>query len=158
MTATDLTQRALDRIAICRDPNELRRIIVNAKTAGNLAVHQSAQRKLYSVRPDAPAGSFEHDVWQSIYALEGSLAETRGKTTLLSRTRQKIKRDGERKTVADLVTKPAASDGYRMLIERGWPELTFEAVALRHPDSFDATVLTAAKNRLHNSDCEVAPP
>jgi len=96
----------------------------------------------------------EHAVWRSIYALEDALTEERGKTTRLARTRQKIAREGEAKTVADLVTK-SASDGYRMLMERGWPELTFEFVALQHPDRFEPHVLEAAKVRLSDSAVQV---
>lgn len=149
----DLTHRALERIAKCNDPRELRKIADNAKAAENEVVKEAALRKLYAVRPDAKPGTLEHDVWQSIFALEGSLTEERGKTTLLSRTRQKIQRDREQLTVADLVMKPA-SDGYGMLLDRGWPELTFEAVALRHPDRFESEVLDAARARLRASGIE----
>jgi hypothetical protein len=150
----DLTRRALDRIGKCNDPKELRAIANNASTAGNDVVREAALRKLYAVSPAAEPGTLEHDVWQSIFALEGSLKEEKGKTILLSRTRQKIARDGELTTVADLVTKPP-SDGFRMLIERGWPELTFEAVALRHPGCFEPAVLEAAKRRLSASGVQV---
>jgi hypothetical protein len=143
----NLTRRALERIAQCNDPKDLRRTADNAKSAGNDEVREAALRKLYAVSPAAEPGTLEHDVWQSIFALEGALSEERGKTTLLSRTRQKISRDGEATTVADLVMKPP-SEGYRMLIDRGWPELTFEAVALRHPEHFDHSVLNAASVRL----------
>jgi hypothetical protein len=146
----DLTRRALERIAQCNDPKDLRRMADNAKTAGNDEVREAALRKLYAVSPAAQPGTLEHDVWQSIFALEGALKDERGKTILLSRTRQKIARDGEVVTVADLVIKPP-SDGYRMLLDRGWPELTFEAVALRHPDRFDPVVLDAASKRLAGS-------
>ena len=143
----DLTRRALERVAGCSNPKELRGIADNAKRLGNTEVEVAALRKLYAVSPEAEPGTLEYDVWQSIYALEGSLKDERGKTTLLSRTRQKIARDGETLTVADLVRKPP-SEGYRMLIARGWPELTFEAVALRHPEHFDESTLAAARNRL----------
>jgi hypothetical protein len=143
----DLTRRALERIAQSNDPKDLRRMADNAKTAGNDEVRQAALRRLYAVSPAAQPGTLEHDVWQSIFALEGALTEERGKTTLLSRTRQKITRDGELTTVADLVTKPP-SEGFRMLMDRGWPELTFEAVALRHAERFEPAVLNAAKRRL----------
>ena len=53
-------------------------------------------------------------------------------------------------TVSDLVRKPA-SEGYRMILDRGWPELTFDAVALKHPDRFEPSVLSAAEARLCGS-------
>jgi hypothetical protein len=146
----DLVRRALERIAKSNDPKDLRRMADNARSAGHDDVREAALRRLYAVSPDARPGTLEHDVWQSIFALESALSEERGKTTLLARTRQKITRDGELDTVADLVTKPP-SEGYRMLLDRGWPELTFEAVALRYPERFEQPVLEAAKRRLDAS-------
>jgi hypothetical protein len=143
----ELTQRALANIAASEDPLALERIYRNAMTQNNEEVARAAQRKLYSILPSAEPGSLEHDVWQSIYALEGALTEERGKTTRLSRTRQKITRDGETITVADLVMKPA-SEGYRMLLDRDMHELTFESVALRHAAVFPAEVLEKATQRL----------
>lgn len=146
----DLTRRALERIATCNDPGELRRTAENAKSASNNVVREAAELRLYAISPEADPGTLEYDVWQSIYALEGALTNERGKTTRLARTRQKIARQGEETTVSDLIRKPA-SEGYRMLLERGWPELTFEAVALRHANRFDAQVLKAARERLNDS-------
>ena len=138
---------AMAFIERCSDPKKLRVLIDNARDQGNAEVRRTAQLKLYSILPSEKPGTVEHDVWQSIYALEGALAEERGKTILLSRTRQKISRDGEIRTVADLVTgKP--TEGFTMLIDRAMPELTFEAVALRHPGEFSREVLEAAQRRL----------
>ena len=142
--------RALARIASCSNPNELRQVAKNARAKGEEEVRLAAQRRLYEVLPSEQPGTLEYDVWQSIYALEGELSDERGKTVRLSRTRQKITRDKEAKTVADLIM-GSPSDGYRMLIDRNMQDLTFEAVALRHPDRFDEHVLDAARSRLSAS-------
>ena len=150
----DLTRRALARIARSNDPKELRKMADNAGNAENHIVKEAALRKLYEVRPSAEVGTLEHAVWQSIFALEDALTEERGKTTRLAGTRQKIAREGELQTVADLVKK-SASEGYRMLIERGWPELTFEYVALQFPGRFAPHILGAAEARLSESGVEL---
>lgn len=142
-----VTQRSLDYIASCADPEKLRQIAANAQKQGNEEVREAARRRLYEVLPVEKPGTLEYEVWQSIHALEDTLSDERDKTTRLARTRQKIKRDGEVRTVADLIMK-RASNGFHMLIERNLPELTFEAVALRHPDRFESYVLEAALVRL----------
>ena len=108
---------------------------------------EHAALKLYSVLPSAKPGTLEHDGWQSIYALEGELRAERGKTISLAQTRQKIGRDRELKTVADLVTGKESS-GFHMLIDRQMSELTFEAVAIRHESCFAPAILEAARERL----------
>jgi len=122
-------------------------MVENARRHGATEVERAALLRLYAVLPSAQPGTIEHDVWQSIFALESALKAERGKTILLSRTRQKIGRDGERGTVADLVTGKASS-GFGMLVDRHMGKLTFEAVALRHPELFGPDVLTAARCRL----------
>lgn len=131
-----MRERALAFIAVCFDPKKLEQMIENARNHGEAEVERAAMLRLYEVKPEAQPGTLEHDVWRSIYALEGALSGERERTTLLNRTRPKIKREGEAATVADLVTKKVASEGFHILLERGMPELTFEAVALRHPDRF----------------------
>lgn len=140
-------ERALEYIAQCSDPEKLKTMVENARTGGEYEVRRAAELRLYEVLPSAQPGTLEHDVWQSIYALEGSLKDERGKTVLLSRTRQKIKKDGEHKTVSDLVL-GKVSDGFTMLLDRDMPRLTFEAVALRHATEFAQDVLAAAEARL----------
>jgi len=147
-------ERILKMIENSTDPKALRQIAENARKKGQLIVARAAELRLYEILPSGKPGSFEHDVWRSIHALEGTLTNERGKTTRLGRTRQKIARVGELATVTDLILgtkKP--SEGFTMLIERQMPELTFEAVALRHPEKFDRDALDAASARL-----EIANP
>jgi hypothetical protein len=143
----EATKRALDLIDGCDDPAKLKKMVENALRLGDGAVERAASLKLYSVLPAAEPGTLEHDVWRSVHALEGVLKAERGKTTMLGRTRQKIARDGEALTVAHLVL-GTPSDGFRMLMDRDMAEHTFEAVALRHPERFEADVLSAASTRL----------
>jgi hypothetical protein len=139
--------RMLEFVASCEDPAKLRQIAANASGGRAPVLERAARLKLYAVLPAEQPGTVDHAVWQSIYALEDVLRQERGKTILLSRTRQKIARQGVIRCVADLVA-GSASDGFRMLLERDMLDLSFEAVALRFPDAFDAAVLEAARIRL----------
>jgi hypothetical protein len=144
-------QNMLRFIQSCNDPLKLEAVAANAKKQKILEVQHAALLRLYAIKPSQAPGTIEYEVWQSVFALEGALKEERGKTVLLSRTRQKIKRDGELKTIADLVLGKNPSDGFQMLIERNMPELAFEAIALRHPSEFNETIRTAATIRLHEA-------
>ncbi|WP_222416493.1 hypothetical protein [Rhizobium leguminosarum] len=85
---------------------------------------------------------------EKYHALEDTLTKERGTTTRLGRTRPKIARVGELETIKDLIMRKEPSEGFFMLLERQMPELTFEAVALRHPNQFEAAVVEAAEERL----------
>ena len=140
-------QRALAYIAKCTEPAKLRQLARNAGAAGEAEVQRAARLRLYEVSPAEAPGTLEHEVWQSVLALEDALSDESATTKRLSRTRQKIGRDGEHKTVCDLIMgKP--SPGFAMLVDRDMIELTFEAVALRFPGRFDPEVLAAAERRL----------
>ncbi len=142
--------RALQTIKGCTDPKSLRQIAANARGKGELEVVRAAELRLYAILPSEAPGTFEHDVWQSIHALEGTLTVERGKTTRLGRTRQKIARVGEFETIKDLILGTKPSEGFFMLVARQMVDLTFEAVALRHPERFDRTALDAAATRLRS--------
>ncbi|HMO77471.1 MAG TPA: hypothetical protein PKD99_08375 [Sphingopyxis sp.] len=150
----ELIDQALARVATSRKPDDLRAIIRNAKEKGIDEVARAAQLQLYSILPSAEPGTLEHDVWQSIHALEDALSSERHKTVRLSRTRQMIQRVGELDTVSSLIGKPTASEGFRMLLERDMLDLTFEAVALRHPKRFDPATLDLSRARLAAADSQ----
>jgi hypothetical protein len=140
--------RMIEAVKNWDDPDKLRTVMKNAHDRGSHSLYDAAFVRLCAIQPSSKVGTVEHDVWQSIYALEEMLRIERGKTVRLSRTRQKIARDGEVKTAADLTLKAEPSPGFHLLVERGHPELLFESVVLRHKDSFTDQVYEAALARL----------
>ncbi|WP_292963566.1 hypothetical protein [Nitrobacter sp.] len=76
------------------------------------------------------------------------MSDEREKTTRLARTRQKVARVGEIQTLKDWALSEKSTDGFAMLLERNMPELTGEAIVLRHPQHFAPEVVAAARNRL----------
>lgn len=146
--ADTAVNKALLIIEKCADAKKLRQIAANARERGQISVARAADLRLYEVLPSEKPGTLEHDVWKSIHALEDTLTKERGTTTRLGRTRPKIARVGELETIKDLIMRKEPSEGFFMLLERQMPELTFEAVALRHPNQFEAAVVEAAQERL----------
>ena len=151
---TDHT-KVLATIAKSTDANQLRRFRENAKRMGVTVVADAAFRRLIEVLPEEAPGSIEHDFWLTIHAFEEVLRDERGKTVRLSRTRQKIGRVGVKQTLIDFATSKAPTDGFNMLIERGLPDLTGEALVLKHSESFDSNVQIAAKQRLQDAGVDI---
>lgn len=148
--------KVMNFIARCAEPEKLRLLIRNAKVQKNEEIETAAFRRLISLAPQAKAGTVEHDFWQTIHAFEESLTEERGKTTRLVRTRQKVQRVGVLQTLRDWALDKKETEGFSMLVARGMPEMTGEAIVLRHPGHFDEVVRTAARIKLEKAGIEIA--
>lgn len=154
-SAQDLS-KILDFISRCDDAVKLRLLIKNAKAQNNGVVESTAFRRLIALVPSAQPGSVEHDFWQTIHAFEESLSEERGKTTRLMRTRQKVQRVGVVKTLQDWAVDKKETDGFAMLLARGMPEMTGEAIVLRHPAHFDEETRAKARTKLENAKVDIS--
>jgi hypothetical protein len=142
-------------IATCDDVEKLRTIIKNARARNATDVADAAFRKLISLVPSERPGTAEHDFWRTVYAFEHILTEERGKTTRLARTRQKVARVGAIQTLIDWALSDKETDGFKMLLERNMPELTGEAIVLRHSERFEPNVVSAARKRLSEAQVDV---
>jgi hypothetical protein len=148
--------RILAFIAQCDDAKKLRSLIKNARDRGDSAVADVAFRRLISLVPSECPGTVEHDFWQTIHAFEYLLTEEREKPTRLSRTRQKVARVGVMQTLRDWALSDKETDGFRMLLDRGMPEYTGEAIVLRHSKSFEPEVVGAARQRLSDAGVDAS--
>jgi hypothetical protein len=145
----------ISKINECDDPDLLRGWIKNAKRLDTPTVEEAAFRKLISIVPEERPGTVEHDFWTTVHAFEYVLSEENSKTTRLSRTRQKVKRDGVVDTLASWAVSTKPKDGFNMLMDRDMPEHTGEAIVLRHPDAFEKDVLLAARTRLEDAGVDI---
>jgi hypothetical protein len=147
--------KAIELISKCDDPKKLRIWIKNAHDKGAGDVADAAFRQLIGIVPSEKPGTVEHDFWRTVHAFEFALTEERDRTTRLNRTRQKIGRVGVVQTLTDWALDKKKTKGFEMPLERGMPELTGEAIILRHSDKFDATIQNAARERLSNEGVDV---
>lgn len=141
-------QKILDYIARCEDPKELRSLLANARNQAVKDVEDAAFLKLIAIVPEVRPGSLDHDFWRMVQAFEHIRSEENGRRTLLSRTRQKVRRVGVAQTLIDWATAKKVTVGFAMLMDLGLPELTGEAIVLRHSGAFSDEVVAAARARL----------
>jgi hypothetical protein len=90
--------------------------------------------------------------FEVLNAYEGLLTEKNGRTTKASRTRQKLKNKGIHQCLVDWALGPP-TEGFKLLLERGMPELTAEYVVVEFANRFPPDAVDSAKKRL----AEAAP-
>lgn len=147
----DSLDRMLKFVDTCNNPEQLRTLVKNARNRGATDLAEAAFRRLVKILPSEQPGTVEHDFWRTVHSFEEVLSEERGRTTRLSRTRQKVSRVGVRQTLIDWALSKTETEGFTMLLERGLADLAGEAIILRHQDGFDAEVVRAARARLEAS-------
>jgi hypothetical protein len=109
-----------------------------------------ARRKLVELRATSHGAqnAAERESLRAVYAYEEALSAKNGRKTRASRTWQMIKRHGIIGAVERAVNRKDATVGYTTLIEMGMQDFAFEAVILRHPDSFSTVTVERAKARM----------
>jgi len=90
----------------------------------------------------------EYELYKAVYAYEEALTEKNKKTTHASRTWQMIERHGIIGAAERAVDRKLDTPGYKLLVEMGMPDLTFESVIVRYPDVFNETSVMRSKERL----------
>jgi hypothetical protein len=100
--------------------------------------------------------ALERDFWAAIAAAEELATQKNGRKTLLNRTRQKVKRVGIKKCLEDWAFHKGTTQGFEILVNGGYSELTGEAIVIRHATEFSDDVVNAAKQRLIDCNIEIS--
>jgi hypothetical protein len=111
---------------------------------------REARRRAVELRATAYGGKteVELELLKALYAYEEVLSEKNKRRTRASRTWQMIKRHGLIHAAERAVDRPFDPPGYKLLVEMGMRELTFEAVIVSYPETFNQGAVARAKSRL----------
>lgn len=123
---------------------------VNARERGAPELADQARRRAVQIRAEAYGADseVERECLQAVYAYEEVLSAQKGRRQPAARTWQMIKRHGIVPAVERVVTKREVSSGFTALASMGLMDYAFEAVILRHSDSFSADAVAISKQRI----------
>ncbi len=129
------------------DQKSLRNLMSNAKRLERDDVYWLAFKRLCSLEGLAYDDSLEREFYDVLNAYEELLTLKNGRTTKASRTRQKLRNKGVEQCLIDWAMGDL-TDGFKLLIEKGLPELTTEYLVVKHASRFPTEVVNAAQARL----------
>lgn len=138
---TDYTKQ-IAFIETCDIPRKLRQLLAQAKSSGTTVLEEAAFARLVELEPQELPGSLEYDFLRCTEAFERVIG------TRLSPIRQKVAREGTEQVLLDIIQADGMNEDTRARLDQGLPELTTEALVLRHPDRFGPTTRDTARARL----------
>lgn len=138
------------RISKLKSVGDCESFAANARERGAPDLADQARKRAVQIRADAHGASsdVERECLLAVYAYEEVLSSQKGKRQPATRTWQMIKRHGIMQAVERVVTKREVSSGFTALAGMGLMEFAFEAVILRHPESFSTEACAMSKQRL----------
>ncbi|MBX3577772.1 MAG: hypothetical protein KF723_11215 [Rhizobiaceae bacterium] len=138
------------------DAAKIRVLSDNARRQGREDIVLACRLRIAELAGQQFQEVLEREYWTALTAAEEFKTEENGKTTRLSRTRQKYARVGARQVIEDLAASPKITDGFRVLVSNGRPDLTFEGVVLRHSSLFTGPVIEASRHKLASNGVDQA--
>jgi hypothetical protein len=130
------------------DPKLLRNLLQNAARAGRNDLVLKCQVRLAKLEGARYRTALEREFWAAVAAAEELASLKNDKKTRLSRTRQKVARVGIKQCLEDWACYKGTTQGFDILVEGGHPELTGEAIVVRHAGEFRPEIVESARRRL----------
>jgi hypothetical protein len=145
---TEAEEKAIAHIRQSADPAGLRQLAANAR-GKSVDVEKAALRRLAEVCSNQTPGTVEHDCWTMIFAVEELRRLNGRKVCRMNRMRPKIDKEGEIAALEYCARNP--TEGFAEVMDYGMPELTAEAIVLKHSEHFTEFALAAARARLEGA-------
>ena len=142
------------KIAQLTDKEALRNLMNNAQRLERDDVYWQAFRRLCSLEGMNYDDPLERDFYDVLNAYEELLTQKNGRTTKATRTRQKLVNKGVEECLVDWAL-GEPTDGFRLLVEKGLPELTAEYLVVKYATRFPKVAVDAARKRLAQQEAEL---
>jgi hypothetical protein len=140
-----------DIVSKLKTPEECIQVQKNASVRGRPDLVIAARKKEVELRAHQRGASsdVERECLEAVYAYEQVLSTQKGKKVRASRTWQMIERHGIIQAVERAVNRKDETTGYTSLLEMGLEDFTFEAVILRHRNSFSPDAVLRSEERIN---------
>ena len=140
-----------DIISKLKTPEECANYEKNVLKLGLSDLAISARKRALELRARAYGATtdVERECLEAVYAYERVLSERHGRNTRAGRTWPMIKRHGILPAVERAVNRAEETAGYQALLAMGLKDYAFEAVILRHPNSFSPEAVQHAQARIN---------
>ena len=137
-------------IAKLKTPEECAVFAKNVIDRGRPDLALAARKRAVELRAlqHGAKSDLERECLEAVFAYEEVLSSKNNKKTRASRTWPMIERYGIIKAVERAVDRKDETSGYTSLLDMGLEDYAFEAVILRHPDSFSGCAVQRSKERL----------
>jgi len=138
-------------IAKLKTPEECIVFEKNVTERGRPDLALAARKRAVELRAlqHGAATDVERECLEAVFAYEQVLSAKNGKKTRASRTWPMIERYGIIEAVERAVNRKDETMGYTALLEMGLESYAFEAVILRHPNSFSPSVVQRSQERVN---------
>lgn len=137
----------VSKIEQMADREGLKNLMNNARRLGREDVYWHAFKRLCSLEGMAYDDPLEREFYDVLNAYEELLTEKHGRTTKAARTRQKLQNKGVEQCLIDWAL-GEPTDGFKLLVEKGLPELTAEYLVVKYGTRFAENVVEAARKSL----------
>jgi hypothetical protein len=140
-----------ERVKSLKTPEHCEIFARNATERDRPDLAEQARVRAVQIRAEShdAESAAEIEALQAVYAYEEVLTKKNGKRTRATKTWQLIRRHGIIEAVERAVNRDAETQGYTALSEMGLKDFAFEAVILRHPETFSDAAVQQSKERLN---------
>lgn len=141
-----------------KTPADCRTVMARAKQQGRDDVYRAVFDRyceLVGHAAEDPSDPLVRGFFETLAAYEQLLTERNGKTTIASRTRQKIENKGVYQSLIEWTRGTKETDGFELLVEKGLPNYTGEYLVARYASRFPEDVVARAHERLTKYEIEL---